>query len=240
MSQASPGHPFIDFQRPELLPERIGDFIRNGIIEGKWPPGARLIENQLARRLGVSRAPLREAIRLLAAEGLVTLSPHRGATVSETSPQELADLFAVRGNLEAFAAELAVNNASDEQIARMRRLLEDMARCHDRSDLAGWYAAGLEFHNVLIEAAGNAVLLNLYDQVKAQFRRYQAAMARLPALPTVSLAEHADILDAIERRDPEAARRLAEVHVSHLSQRFLDHELAAGQSSPGLATGGQR
>jgi DNA-binding GntR family transcriptional regulator len=228
-----------EFRKPELLPERIAKFIRDGIVEGTWQPGSRLIESQLAGQLGVSRAPLREALRLLGAEGLVTLTPHRGARVSETSTRELEDLFAVRGELEAFAAELAVHKATAEQIARLHALIGAMEGSFEGSNLAGWYEAGLEFHNILIEAARNAVLSQLYEQVKRQSRRYQAVMARLPALPRDSLEEHRAILAAIERRNPEAARHAARAHISHLARRFLEHQYLDAEQVTGssVATG---
>jgi DNA-binding GntR family transcriptional regulator len=222
---------FADFQRPDTLPERIASFIREAIIEGRWGPGGRLVESHLARQFGVSRAPLREALRLLVAEGLVVWSPHRGPMVRETSDCELAELFAVRGNLEAFAAELAARHAAPDQIARMRELLREMDQHRRARDLGRWYATGLEFHNALIAAAHNRVLSQIYDQLKSQFRRYQAAIARLPALPRDSVAEHRAILSAIEQHDPATARRMAEAHIRHLSQRFLAHEPGAGDKT---------
>lgn len=208
------------FERPELLAERIAELIRKAIIGGDLRPGQRLIESQLAKQWRVSRAPLREAIRLLCAEGLVALSPHRGASVSEVSESGLHELFEVRSLLESFAAQSAAVRAAPRHLARLRELLADMERCVATGDLQGFYVAGLEFHNVIVDAAGNAVLGQIYDQLKQQFRRYQAVMVQLPDLPQHSVAEHRTIFQAIERRNASDAWAAASVHISHLSERF--------------------
>jgi DNA-binding GntR family transcriptional regulator len=227
------------FQRPEPLPERIASFVRERIIEGRWQPGDRLIESQLARQFGVSRAAMREALRLLVSEGLVTWLPHRGPMVRETSSRELEELFAVRGNLEAFAAELAASYASAAQINRMRALLTKMDGHQASHNLGRWFATGLEFHNVLMESSGNTVLCQIYDQLKSQFSRYQAAMARLPELPRDSVTEHGSILQAIERRDPPAARQAVEAHIGHLSQRFVEYATAADDDTATTSEAGR-
>lgn len=211
-----------DLERPELLQERVADRIREAILEGSIQPGERIVEFQLSKQWNISRAPLREAIRQLAAEGLVVLSPHRGASVAEVSLAELQELFAVRSMLEAFGAGLAANNAGPSDHAAMRRKIAEMKSSLARRDLSGFYVAGIEFHSVLMSAAGNATLKRIYDENKRQFRRYQATMPRLPDLPRESIAEHQQILDAVEQGDADAASRLAAHHIAHLTDRFSE------------------
>ncbi|MFT4510625.1 GntR family transcriptional regulator [Caballeronia sp. 15711] len=210
-----------DLKRPDLLPQRIAELLREAILDGRLPPGTRLIEQKLAEQWQISRAPLREAIRQIASEGLVTLSPRRGASVSEVSKDGLAELFAVRGMMEVFAARLAAGRATPAHIELMRGLVSAMESSFQRKDLAAFYAAGLEFHNVLIVSAGNDMLARMYDQAKQQFRRYQAAMPRLPHLQEDSIEEHRRILKAIERADPDAASAASEDHIRHLTVRFI-------------------
>lgn len=224
--------PLKNLEKQELLPERIADLIRDAILKGQLAPGARLIEQQLARQWTISRAPLREAIRQLATEGLVTLSPHRGARVSEVSEAALTELFAVREMIESFGAELAARNATPRQVAAMRTLISDMERCRRGNDLTGFYVAGLEFHNVLVAATGNAMLVQLYDQIKRQFRRYQATLPRVPDLTKNSIEEHRSILDAIERGDAQAAAGRARHHIRHLTEQVSDNAEAAGNIQP--------
>jgi DNA-binding GntR family transcriptional regulator len=210
----------LELQRQEPLPARIAELLREAILDGRLPPGERLIEQRLALQWSISRAPLREAIRQIASEGLVSFSPHRGASVAEISQGELEELFAVRAMMEAFAARLAAQRATAAHIARLRTLVGQMEETFRARDLAGFYVAGLDFHNVLVEAAGNDVLSRMYDQIKRQFRRYQAAMPRLPHLQQDSIEEHRSILEAVERADANKAAILSEQHITHLTEKF--------------------
>lgn len=126
----------------------------------------------------------------------------------------------MRGMMETFAARLAAERATPAQIESMRGIVAEMGETLRRKDLAGFYVAGLEFHNVLIASAGNEMLARMYDQAKQQFRRYQATMPRLPHLQEDSTEEHRRILDAIERGDADAASAASEDHIRHLTSRF--------------------
>ncbi len=225
----------LELQRQEPLPARIAELLREAILDGRLPPGERLIEQKLALQWNISRAPLREAIRQIASEGLVTLSPHRGASVAEVSQGELEELFAVRAMMEAFAARLAAQRATASHIARLRTRVQQMQVTFRARDLAGFYVAGLDFHNVLVEAAGNDVLSRLYDQIKRQFRRYQAAMPRLPHLQQDSIEEHRSILEAVERADANAASMLSEQHITHLTEKFTASVGGQQKSVPSAA-----
>jgi DNA-binding GntR family transcriptional regulator len=216
------------FERPELLAERAAGHIREAIIHGRLEPGQRLVESQLAKQWGVSRAPLREAMRLLTAEGLVALSPHRGATVSPVSPQELQDLFAVREMFESLAARIAAVQRPRADLDRMRQLVAEMDASVARHDLARYYALALEFHDVLVQGSGNAVLVRLYNLVKRQFRRYQAVMARVPHLPERSIREHRKILRAIERGNGRQAASAAGRHIANVAEAFRRHQAMQG------------
>jgi DNA-binding GntR family transcriptional regulator len=218
------------FSRPDLLPERLADYLRNEIVSGRLKSCERLVEQDIAAQLAVSRVPLREAFRILAAEGLVTIVPHRGAMVSELSDTDLAQLFSVRAGLEAMAARSAAQFASKEQCAEMLDLIDQMHRALSRRNPAAYYSLAASFHDLLLQASGNQVLIKLYNQIKTQFRRYQAAMARIPQLPARSNREHEVIVAAIRKRDPEAAARAAEQHVNSVVDQF--HVWAEQQSRP--------
>ncbi|MCP3417944.1 GntR family transcriptional regulator [Bradyrhizobium brasilense] len=179
-----------------------------------------MIEQTIAAECGVSRVPLREAIRILASEGLVTISPHRGASVSVLSGSELNDLFGARAAIEAAAARSAAKRQNAFAIETLGRILKQMRQAVALNELATYYALAGEFHRALVEAGGNAVMLKLYDQIRGQLRRYQAAMSALPELPKRSNLEHARILQAIEKGDAEAAYRAAEGHIDALVRQF--------------------
>jgi len=227
-------------ERQQLLPTRIADLLRAAILDGRLQPGERLIEQKLALQWDISRAPLREAIREISSEGLVTLSPHRGATVAAVSPGELQELFAVRAMMESFAARLASHRASADHISRLHGLINQMEVAFCGRDLPAFYVAGLDFHNVLVEAAGNDVLSRMYDQMKRQFRRYQAMMPRLPQLQQNSIDEHRRILQAVELADGAKAAKLSEQHILHLTDKFTKNVWAPAAMATGIAPASAR
>lgn len=214
-----------------LLPERIASTLRKAIEGSVLPPGARLEEQRLARRLGVSRVPLREAFRVLAGEGLVVIQPNRGAVVSERSEGELRELFAVRGMFEAEAARLlarsrpqAVLDALEMMIAEMKRAV----RAH-RYDDYGRIAA--QFHDLMVAECGNRLVARLYDRIRTNLRRYQLMMADLPGSPARSIREHQTIFAAIRSGKAAAAARAAGAHVGELVRRFERHRRPAAHAA---------
>lgn len=183
-------------------------------------PGERLIEQSLATECNVSRVPLREALRILAAEGLITLTPHRGAYVSAMSPAELVDLFEARAALEGAAAMTAARKQDAVSLAAMTRIVTDMKTAVKLRDHAQYYRLARDFHRALVLASGNSVLMRLYEQIRTQLTRYQAAMAAIPELPTRSISEHAQIVKAIKAGDGGAARQNAEQHILGLVEQY--------------------
>ncbi len=212
--------PADDFDRGSLLPERLASHLRKRIVAGEFAPGQRLVEQELARRFDVSRVPLREAFRILAAEGLVVISAHRGAAVAELSSVELVELFAVRAALEGLAAEQAASREPPPDLETMRSAIADMRRAVSASDLEAYYALAARFHDLLLAASGNSVLVRTWDQIRMQLRRYQAAMSRLPELPARSIREHERIVKAIRERDGESARRSAQEHIANVVRQL--------------------
>lgn len=208
------------FTKPDLLPERLADWIRGAIVLGRLKPGERLVEQTLSKEYQVSRVPLREALRIVAADGFVTLAPHRGATVTSLSDAELVELFDLRMALEGFAAGAAAKRGHVEEVAALRSLTEAMSGSVTAGKLDEYHSLAARFHSGLVAASGNKLLSETYDRVKIRFRRYQAAMARVPNLPTKSLEEHTGILEGIESGDHVRARALAEEHIANLVERF--------------------
>jgi DNA-binding GntR family transcriptional regulator len=215
------------FVKPDLLSERLADWIRGEIVAGHLKPGERLVEQALSKEYQVSRVPLREALRIVAADGLVTLSPHRGATVTSLSDTELVELFGLRMAVEGFAAGEAAKRRASKEIPLLRLLLEEMSESVAADELDHYHALAAKFHSGLVAAGGNKLLSETYDRVTIRFRRYQAAMARIPELPEKSLEEHAGILDAVERGDHVQARALSEEHIAGLVERFRGAACAA-------------
>lgn len=211
-------HLVLDDRR--LLPERLAAALRKAIVEGSIAPGTRLVEKELAERFNVSRVPLREAFRVLEGEGLVNIHPHRGALISKLSDVEMVELFGVRAIFEAHAAEAVAAArplAEIEQLSGMVAAMKTAVRAHD---LDAYYELAAAFHDALVAASGNGILVRLYSQIKRQLRRYQAAMARLPESPTKSIAEHEAIIRRLDAGDRDGAAAAARQHVTALVERF--------------------
>src|SRR5712691_4745809 len=148
--------------------QRVYDHLREEILAGRLQPGAELAEVALSEQLGVSRGPLREAIGRLAAEGLVTVRPRRGAVVRSLSKEEFLELYQVREALEMMAVRLAVPRLAADDFATLQGLIETMAKHAEREEVAEFFEANVAFHGHLFAASGNGRLLELYRQLLGQ------------------------------------------------------------------------
>ena len=200
--------------RRPLHEEAVGR-LRELIIQGRLAPGARLNERLLSEQLGISRTPLREAIKLLASEGLVVLLPNRGAQVAPLEAGRLAETLAVMGALEALAGELACRNATDAQVAEVAALHAEMVARHASGDLASYFRYNQAIHLKIVEAAGNATLTQTYRQLNANVlrARYMANLSR--ERWDEAVREHEGILAALRARDPVRLKCLLQGHLAH-------------------------
>lgn len=197
------------------LHEEAVDRLREMIVRGQLAPGARLNERLLCGQLGISRTPLREAIKLLAPEGLVALLPNRGAQVAPLEPARLAETLAVMGALEALAGELACHHASDAQIAEVAALHAEMLEKHASGDLASYFRYNQAIHLKIVEASGNGTLANTYRQLNGNVlrARYMANLSR--ERWDEAVREHEQILAALRARDVAQLKRLLQEHLAH-------------------------
>ena len=196
------------------LHEEAIDRLRDLIVQGQLAPGTRLNERLLTARLGISRTPLREAIKLLAAEGLVELLPNRGAIVAPVEPARVAETLQVMGALESLAGELACAHADAERLAEIRALHYEMLAMHARGDLSGYFKFNQAIHIKIVEAAGNAVLANTYRQLNACARRarYMANLSK--ERWDEAVREHEEILRALVERDAPRLKALLRDHLA--------------------------
>jgi DNA-binding GntR family transcriptional regulator len=206
-------------ERP-LLRDVVCDAIREGIIDGTYQPGERLVEDRLGEQLGVSRVPVREALRMLEAEGFVEMVPHRGAVVARLSEKDVADIFDVRVALESVVARTAARNATERDVARIERLLDMASKAAERDDLPRVALLNARFHEHLLELASNQylsdVLVPLRGRMQKLFRTTAAARS------AESLEEHRSLLAAIAAHDETAAARLATKHVEAVRASVRD------------------
>lgn len=195
--------------------------LRQRIVNGDYPPGERLTEDRLAADFGVSRNPVREALRIVQAEGLVTMTPRRGAVVCTPDASTIADLFAVRSSLETVAARLAAERATPGDVADLRALLEAARVATEQVDFSRVAELNNELHLRVSAISGNPWLSSisgsLYLHVNWVFRL--GAANRAPH----SWAEHIRLVDAIEAGDPAAAEAATSAHVAAAAVAALDN-----------------
>ncbi|TAJ83236.1 GntR family transcriptional regulator [Reyranella sp.] len=203
------------------LPEAAAERLRTLIIEGGLQPGAKLNERELCERLGVSRTPLREAFRMLAADGLLVQLPNRGAQVVALSPDDVRDGFEVMAALEGLAGELAVARVTDNDIADLRALQAEMEAAHLQHDLPAYYRINRIIHDRLNAIAGNAVLGQTYRTLNARLHalRFRSNLNR--AKWDQAVAEHRSMIAALAARDGAALRDLLIRHLRAKQQAVL-------------------
>jgi len=199
------------------MQQRAVQRIRELIVEGTLPPGRRLQEQALSDYLGISRTPVREAFRVLAAEGLVVIRPHRGAEVRAMGLEELMHTFQVIASLDALAGELAAANATEEEIAEVGRLHEAMLSCYRRGDLSGYFKHNQAIHSQIVSSARNPVLSAQLSALNAQVQPYRFNVNREPDSWRGSIEDHEVMLAALRGRDAQALR---EVLRNHLPDKF--------------------
>jgi DNA-binding GntR family transcriptional regulator len=196
------------------LPHEVRDTLRNLIVQGRLAPLARLNERELCERLGVSRTPLREATRMLAAEGLVELLPNRGARVAAIDRENIHQTLQVMGALEALAAELACAVASDDAIAAIRVLHGQMVADYKRGDLDAYFARNQAIHLAMVAAGGNAVLAASYRMLNDRVRRVRYMANLSKARWKAAVREHEAMLAALEARDGGKLQELVRDHLA--------------------------
>jgi len=200
--------------------QRVYDHLRGEILDGRLEPGAELAEVALSEQLGVSRGPLREAISRLAAEGLVTVRPRRGAVVRSLSEEEFLELYQVREALERMAVKLAVPRLTNEDFEALAAVNAAMDEHAARDEVEEFFRANLAFHARFLEACGNKKLQEVYGQLLDQVGRYRMRSLILRGNLGRSVSEHAAILRAAKRGDAERAAQLMADHI-RVPQRRL-------------------
>ena len=205
-------------QRPVPLRQSVYDALIDLIVGGELPPGQHMVETDLARHLGVSRQPIREALHRMEAEGWVDLRPSQGAFVHVPTDSEVDELLDVRALLEAETARLAAGAASPAQVARLREIRAEGQAAAEEDDFGRAVAANDAFHAEIAAIAGNSVLAELAGIVGRRVQWYYRVVA--PARGHASWAEHAELIDAIEASDPERAQVLARKHTERTREAY--------------------
>jgi DNA-binding GntR family transcriptional regulator len=225
------------------LHDEILGRLRSYIVEGNIADGARISERQLCGMLKISRTPLREALKVLAAEGLVELLPGRGARVRPLNADDIRELFDLMGGLESVAGRLACEHISAEGITKIEQLHHDMYGFYMRQDMQGYFRLNQLIHGAIVEASGNATLVATYESFAGRIRRvrFSANFAGKRERWSEAMREHEAILDALRRR---AASELSDILFQHLRNKgvaaiayFAEEGVRKGANQPEAISG---
>lgn len=211
----------LDTYKP--LRELVCENIRQAIVDGTFSPGERLMEIQLADEMGVSRTPVREAIRKLELEGLVVMIPRRGTYVADISIKDITEIYEVRISLDVLAAGLAAERITDEELSQLNRLLVEMGKHVASMNMDKIVEIDTEFHNILYTAARNerltTIIINLREQLTGIRGRSMSAPGRL----IETMDEHRTLVECVAARNVEAAQSAARVHLENAENTLIRH-----------------
>lgn len=203
------------------LREVVFETIRNAIISGSLKPGERLMEVQMAERLGVSRTPIREAIRKLELEGLIIMLPRKGAFVADLSVKDLTEVLEIRAALEGLAAGLAVTRISEAEIEELEIITLKFNKAIESDNVEELIALDIQFHEALFKATRNERLVQLNSNLREQVQRFREMYLKKANRSKETAKEHNDLLEAISSRDIGKAEKLARKHVETTENAIL-------------------
>lgn len=195
------------------LHEQVAQRLRTMLVEGVIAPGAKLNEREICEVLSVSRTPLREAIKLLAAEGLVELLPNRGAVAARLDESDIISTFEVLATLEGMSGELAAERITEDELNEIRAMHYEMMACFTRKNLAGYYDLNARIHAAINAAAKNPVLTQVYRSVNTRAHPVRFHTNHDENKWKLAAAEHSDMLDALAARDGEKLKRILVGHL---------------------------
>ena len=212
------------------LHEQVAHRLRQMLVEGRIPPGAKLNERELSKVLSVSRTPLREAIKMLAAEGLVELLPNRGAIAVELTEADVLNTFEVMAGLEAQSGELAAQRITDAELAEIKALHFEMLAAYTRRDLPAYYRLNSAIHSAINMAAKNPVLTATYKQVNARLQALRFRSNQDGEKWKSAVKEHELMIDALSARDAQAMRAVLAGHLANKLDVVIEQRRTASQA----------
>jgi DNA-binding GntR family transcriptional regulator len=218
------------------LHDQVVSRLRTMLVEGVITPGAKVNERALCEALRISRTPLREAIKLLAAEGLVDLLPNRGAVAVKLTEADVLNTFEVLAELEGMSGELAARRIGDEQLSEVRASHYEMMACFARHDLSGYYRLNSKIHTLINDAANNPVLSSTYRSINARVQSLRFRTNQNEAKWKRAIKEHEAMLEALVARDAPSMRTILVQHLNNKRDTVLDL-MRAGEVYPAANLG---
>ena len=213
------------------LHDEVIERIRDMIVEGEIAPGARVPEREFCERFGISRTPLREALKVLASEGIVQLLPNRGARVAALSATDIEELFEVLTRLESLAGELAAQRIAKRELVPIRRAHDAMVKSFRTGDLSSYFKLNQEIHQRIVDAAGNRTLHQLHEALAGRVKRARFMANLSNERWQQAVEEHERIIEALEARDGEALGRILELHLRRKAEAIKQTMQDAAQNA---------
>ncbi|OHW61427.1 HTH-type transcriptional regulator LutR [Andreesenia angusta] len=213
----------MDSHKP--LRDIVFETLREAILEGKLTPGERVMEVQLAEQLGVSRTPVREAIRKLELEGLLVMVPRKGAYVADVSLKDVIDVLEVRASLEGLAASLGAERREPLDIELLEDTTRELIKCVQDKDTEGMIKSDAAFHDILLKASKNDKLTNIVEGLRDQVHRFRVIyFTEYEENAKKLIEEHEEILGYLRDQDTAKAQESAEFHIYNIRNFFIDQE----------------
>jgi DNA-binding GntR family transcriptional regulator len=203
------------------LREVIFNTLRKAIIIGELKPGERLMEVQLAEKMGVSRTPVREAIRKLELEGLVDMLPRKGAHVADLSVKDIMDVLEVRSTLDGLASSLSALRITDEELKELKHVQSQFVNYVEKDNLQGSIKKDVEFHDIIYRSSRNEKLIQITNNLREQVHRFRVIYLKDYSSSRELIREHMDICEAIIGRDSEAAQKFAQKHIKNQEDTII-------------------
>lgn len=204
------------------LREKILENIRDAIVSGTLKAGSRVSEPELAERYGISRTPIREAFRQLESEGYLTVIPRRGAIVSEYSPKDVEEFYAIKSIMEGYAARRACEKLSKKDLDRLQAINNKLAELARIGDIKHFFKVHSDFHELFIKAADNEKLHELIAGLVTKFQRLRFTSLSLPGRMEISVQEHEKIIDAFRNKDADLAETLVRKNAEYGGQVLMN------------------
>lgn len=207
----------------ELLSKKVYRVLKTEIIKGSLKIGSKLFEGKIAEQMAISRTPVREAFRELAAKGFVKITKNHGATISDYSIEDIQEILQIRKVLEGLTARLVATIIEEEEIKEAEKLVKQMGHLVNKRDVLTFAEIATKLHGLILNIYGNKQLIRIYDDLNDLIYRFRIKSLSVPGRLKYSLAEHKNIVEALKKGDSDQADKLSQIHVENVLKNILVH-----------------
>jgi len=219
----------------DLLSKKVYRILKKEIIKGSFKPGEKVLEGKIADQMGISRTPVREAIRVLAAEGFVILSPNQGVVVRSVSAENIREVLQIHSVLEGLAARLSCEVINEEDLKELENCVNKMEKLANKKDSSTYSEVDLKFHELIVNICRNKRLVQMRKNISDQAQRYRISSLSIPRRLKESLKEHQKILEAFKTKDPKKADSTSQKHIQNALKNILVNVIKKQENSHKVA-----